>query len=138
MSVLSVRSVVSSLRKEEEDGRQMISIHGGTEFNVKEMEPRCWCFYACVGQAVTNPGCKTVVDFMEEMKLETVLHCSGDGLICNHSLKRIGWATLKQKGRAGQINSGQYAIRVDHRTAIAILRLEADPGLVQGSYIRHM
>ncbi|OAD53038.1 hypothetical protein WN48_10893 [Eufriesea mexicana] len=132
--------------------RQYLAIHWGTTFNLQEMASECWCFCTdVVGQAVTVPGCRVVIDFLEELKPNTVLIGGEAGLLYRHTLegRRIGLATSKQrKGRTGRTNIDWYVTPrgfnpivdypIDMRTvAMAMLQLEAERRLTRQAILEH-
>lgn len=64
-----------------------------------------------MGQSVTIPDCKVVVDFLEEMKPVSGLEIGDDSILYDNKLTRriVDEHTAKQrKGRTGRTNPGWY------------------------------
>nr|UDL13941.1 MAG: polyprotein [Xiangshan flavi-like virus 2] len=92
--------------------KDIIAVHGGTEFKKSELKPHAWLFCTDVmGKAVTVDQCTTVVDFMMEYKVETALLNNTEGIKYSRRLVRrvISKSTSTQRrGRTGRTCPGTY------------------------------
>nr|UDL13940.1 MAG: polyprotein [Xiangshan flavi-like virus 1] len=92
--------------------RQYLPVHSGTTLDMGTLQEDCWLVCTdIVGQSVTIPGCRVVVDFLEEIKPSTQLSINDQGIKYVRSLKRRRideFVSKQRKGRTGRTNSGWY------------------------------